>query len=400
MTISTALPELVYDDLDDPREAHRRIARAREYGPIAMGSHGPEVLSYELVRTVLRDDRFAVPQGFGLPAQGITSGPLWDRAAGSMLCLHGAEHHRLRKLVARTFTPKAAARMQNTCGEVINELIDARVHTGSCDVVADICRPYPIPIICELLGAPRKDWQRFDGWAEDVLRLFSWTAAENAALILDAWNELDDYVDGMVDDRHHALTDDLLSDLIRAESDGDRLSRDDLRMLAGGLLMAGTDTTRNQLAADVEALCDHPDQWELLAAHPELARSAVEELTRFNPIVVSTLRVAREDVELAGYRITAGTLVIANTAAANRDPEVFEDPDRLDITRESAAPMLTFGGGIHYCLGVHLAKLELAEALTAITQRIPKPRRTAPTVWKPLTGISGPARLPIEFAAA
>jgi cytochrome P450 len=400
MTVSTLLPELVYEDLDDPKEAHRRIAAAREHGPIAMGSHGPEVLSYDLVRTVLRDGRFAVPQGFGLPAQGITSGPLWDRAAGSMLCLQGAEHHRLRKLVAKAFTPKSADRMQNTCVSVINELMDAHTDTGSCDIVADICRPYPIPIICELLGAPREDWQRFDAWAEDVLRLFSWNVADNAAEILRAWTELDDYVDGMVADRQHNLTDDLLSELIRAESDGDRLSHDDLLMLAGGLLMAGTDTTRNQLAADVEALCEHPDQWELLAARPELARSAVEELTRFNPIVFAALRVAVEDVELAGYPIAAGTLVVANTAAANRDPAVYPDPDRLDITREGAAPMLTFGGGIHYCLGVHLAKLELAEALAAITRRISAPHRTESTGWKPLVGITGPIRLPIEFSAA
>lgn len=395
---TAVLPQLDYEHLGDPEEAHRVIARARARSPIAMGAHGPELLTYDLVRAVLRDDRFVVPPGFGLPAQGISSGPLWDRAVSSLLCLDGAEHHRLRKLVAKTFTPKSAARMQDACVTVIGELLAAHTATGQCDVVADIARPYPVPIICALLGAPRQDWAKFSAWADDVLRLFSWEAAASADDILRAWSELDDYIDAMVDDRRDSLTDDLLSDLIRAEVDGDRLTRADLRMLAGGLLMAGTDTTRNQLAAAVEALCDHPDQWELLAARPELARAAAEELTRARPIVFTTLRVATEDVELAGYRIEAGTLVLANTAAANRDPAVYPDPDRIDITREDAPAMLTFGGGIHYCLGVHLAKLELAEALSAITRQLPCPRRTADVQWKPLSGITGPLHLPVRFS--
>ena len=168
-------------------------------------------------------------------------------------------------------------------------------------------------------------------------------------------------------------------------------------MLAAGLLMAGTDTTRNQLAASVHALCDHPDQWALLAEHPELATNAVEETMRHSPIASATLRIALEDVEIAGVIIPAGTLVIANTAAANRDPAVYDDPDRLDITRKGAPAMLTFGGGMHYCLGANLARLELAEALAIMTQRMTNARRTGPAPWKPLTGLSGPTTLPIEF---
>ena len=207
------------------------------------------------------------------------------------------------------------------------------------------------------------------------------------------------YIDGMVTRRRDALTDDLLSDLIRAEVDGDRLTHDELLMLAGGILMAGTDTTRNQLAAAVQVLCDHPDQWALLAEHPELAPNAVEELMRYSPIIFSTMRVAVEDVELAGFTIPAGTLVIANTAAANRDPAVYDEPDRLDITREDPQAMLTFGGGIHYCLGTHLARVELVEALTTITRRMPHPRRVGAAPWRPMTGITGPVTLPIEFDA-
>lgn len=401
MTTLTALPTLDYENLDDAGEAHRRIAVARASSPIAMGAHGPEILSHDLVRALLRDDRFVVPPGFALAPQGITSGPLWDRATSSLLCLEGGEHHRLRRLIAKAFTPRSAARMRAACVQVISGLLDACAGTGSCDVVADIARPYPVPIICALLGAPPQDWQRFSAWADDVLRLFSWNIAGTEDDILRSWDELDQYVDHMVAERSDTLTDDLLSDLIRAEEDGDRLAHDELLMLAGGLLMAGTDTTRNQLAAAVEDLIAHPDQWELLAAHPELAPNAVEELMRHNPIVFGAVRLAAEDVELAGVPIAAGTLVIANTAAANRDPAVHDDPDRLDITRADAHSMLTFGGGVHYCLGSHLARTELAEALSTITQRIPTPPRLVGSVpWKPLTGITGPVCLPIEFAAA
>lgn len=247
------------------------------------------------------------------------------------------------------------------------------------------------------MGAPAEDWQLFSDWTDDIFKAFSWDVAAHQRAILAAWDELDAYIDDMVAQRRHRLTDDLISELIRAEDDGDRLSADDLRMLAAGLLMAGTDTTRNQLAASMHVLCDHPDQWALLAQHPELANHAVEETMRHSPIAVGTLRTAREDVEIAGVMIPAGTLVVANTAAANRDPSVYDDPNRLNITREEAPPMQTFGAGMHYCLGANLARLELAEALAVMTQRIPNAHRTGPAPWKPLTGISGPITLPIEF---
>ena len=166
--------------------------------------------------------------------------------------------------------------------------------------------------------------------------------------------------------------------MMRAEVDGDRLTHDELLILAATLLMAGTDTTRNQLAAAVEVFSDHPEQWALLAERPELAVQAVHEVMRYSPVILNTMRVPIEDVELAGVRIPAGTLVIANTAAANRDPDVYRDPDRFDITREDAPAMLTFGGGIHYCLGAHLARIELAEALTTMARRMPNIRHHRP----------------------
>jgi cytochrome P450 len=391
------LPTLAYEQLDDPEEAHRLVAEARNRAPIAIGTHGPELLRYELVRTVLRDPRFQMPRGMFLAGQGITSGPIWDRVTASLISLDGEEHHRLRRLVSKAFTPRATARLRSTIVEVITELVERQKVRGRCDVVTDIARRYPIPIICALLGAPAGDWKLFSEWTDDIFKAFSWNVAEEADTILAAWEAVDDYVDDMVADRHDALTDDLISELIRAEHDGDHLDADELRMLVVGLLIAGTDTTRNQLAAAVHVLCDHPDQWAMLGRHPELAANAVEETMRHSPIAWGTLRVALEDVELAGVMVPAGTLVVANTASANRDPDVYDHPDRLDITREGAAPMQTFGAGMHYCLGANLARLELAEALTVITREMPNAWRTGPAPWKPLTGLSGPTTLPIEF---
>lgn len=394
------LPEIDYEDCQSPDEAHEIIHAARRQSPLAIGPHGPEVLTYELVRSVLRDQRFRVPQGMFLASQGITSGPLWERVATSLISLDGAEHHRLRRLVSKAFTPRATERLRTTIVDVITELVDRYSPAGRCDVVTDIARQYPIPIICALLGAPAEDWELFSDWTDDIFKVFSWDVATHERTILSAWEELDAYIDDMVARRRRTLTDDLISELIRAEDNGDHLSADELRMMAAGLLLAGTDTTRNQLAGSVHVLCDHPDQWALLARRPELATNAVEETMRHSPIAFVALRTAIDDVELAGVMIPVGTLVIANTAAANRDPEVYGDPDRLDITREGAPAMQTFGAGMHYCLGANLARLELAEALAIMARRMPKARRTGPAPWKPLTALSGPATLPIEFEPA
>ena len=229
---------------------------------------------------------------------------------------------------------------------------------------------------------------------------FDGNVAQDEPEVMRAWGELDDYVDTMVADRRRRLTDDLLSELIRAEDDGDRLSADELRMMVLSLLMAGTDTTRNQLAASVFVLCDHLDQWALLGERPELAMSAVEESMRHSPAVCSAVRIAFEDAEFGGYLFPAGTFVVVSTFAANRDPAIYDDPERFDITRDAAPAILTFGGGAHYCLGANLARRELAEALRILANRMPNPRLVAPVPWKPLLGMSGPTRMLLEFDTA
>ncbi len=394
------LPTLTYGLTATPHDIHSDVVLAQSRAPIAIGPLGPEILSYDLARDILRDSRFRLPAGITLAAQGITSGPLFDKMAGSLLGLDGAPHARLRKLVSRAFTPRATSRLHDVIQEVVNELIDRVIDAGHCDVVSDIARPYPTPIMCALLGAPREDWQQFADWTDEVFKAFNFQpdATFEESAIMRAWSELDAYVDDMVAARRDNLTDDLLSELIRAESDGDRLNLDELRMLVAGFLMAGTDTTRNQLAASVQVLCEHPDQWEKLRDQPELAMQAVEESMRHSPAACIVPRTATEDAEFGGYTFPAGTFVLANTFAANRDPAIYDDADRFDITRRDAPAILTFGGGAHYCLGANLARRELAEALTVLTRRLPAPRRVGPAPWKSLLGMTGPTTLPIEFA--
>lgn len=393
------LPTVEYDLMATPAEALGHLRAARSQAPIAIGPVGPEILSYNLARDILRDTRFGIPPGLILEAQGVTSGPLFDKVTSGLMSLDGDAHQRLRKLVSKAFTPRATSRLHDTINDVVNGLIDKVAHAGRCDVVVDIAQPYPVAIICALLGAPRADWQLFSTWTDKVFKAFSFNEnlIDEQPAILAAWSELDDYVDDMVAQRRHTLTEDLLSDLIRAEDDGDRLNADELRMLASGLLMAGIDSTRNQLAASIQVLCDHPDQWAVLRNQPTLAMRAVEESMRYSPVVCGTARTATEDVEFAGYLFAAGTFVFVNTLAANRDPEVYHDADRFDIARKGAPAILTFGGGTHYCLGANLARLELAEALAILARRLPTLHRVEPAPGKPMLGIAGPTTLPVEF---
>lgn len=402
MTNTTALecPTIAYSHLTDPAEAHRTIAEARAQAPIALGPYGPEVLTHDLVRTVLRDNRFITAPGLGLGAFGVTSGPLWDRAVSNILGMDGVDHHRLRRLVSKAFSPRAAERLRTLAIDVITELVRRVAGDGHCDVVTDIAKSYPTSIISALLGAPVEDWHLFSDWAEDIKKLFEPTVAQDAPVILAAWNELDAYLEDLIARRRTSLSEDLISDLIRAEDDGDRLTHDELLMLCGTLLGAGTDTTRNQLAAAVQALAEHPDQWAMLATHPDRTPDAVHELMRYRPIIFGVIRQAAEDIELAGVPIPAGTIVFANIAAANRDPEIYDEPERLDITRVGQVPIMNFGGGVHYCLGAHLARLEMTEALRVITARITTPRLGGPVHWKAVAGITGPLSVPLEFDPA
>ena len=196
--------------------------------------------------------------------------------------------------------------------DVISELVDSVSTIGRCDLVADVCEPYPIPIICELLGAPRKDWKRFSRWATDIFRIFNQDLAADLPAIQQASNELEEYVRSLVEERRSHPRDDLLSDLVAIEESGDRLSVDDVVMLAEAVLMAGTETTRNQPACSVAVFAEHPDQWALLAEHPKMTASPVDESMRYLGAVRGTAHVASEDVEYRDVIFPKGTLLFVS----------------------------------------------------------------------------------------
>jgi cytochrome P450 len=216
-------------------------------GPLARGPFGVETLSYEAAQTVLRDRRYLAPAGLTLAAQGITEGELWDKVSKGILSIDGEEHARLRRFVAQSFTPRTTERLRDSMRSVMTEILAAAPDDGELDVV-ELVKWYPIAVICELLGTPRSDWALFSDWTDEIFKIFQFNAANDEPDILRAFDELDAYLDAMVEARRAEPRDDLMTELVQAEDEGDRLNSE-LRMLAYAVLSAGTDTTRNQLAA-------------------------------------------------------------------------------------------------------------------------------------------------------
>ena len=348
----------------------------------------------------------------------------------NVLSVEGADHHRLRRLVSSAFTPANADRLRPFMAGHARRLIDQLVadtanghaaepsngHStdgpaGSRELVAGLCRPYPIPIICELLGAPAQDWKLFDRWAETILGILD---ADTDALlsrvdeIVAAQTELDAYVAELVAQRQAQPGDDLLSHLIAAhDEDNNQLSGDELAAMVEALLLAGTDTTRNQLGATLAALADHPEQYEMLRQDPSLVPAAIEESLRYLGAVRSTARLATEDVEVEGLVFPAGTTVVVGLHAASLSTSddgasaAEAASYRFDITATRSRPHLAFGSGIHHCLGAFLARAELQEALTQFLQSVESFELVEPVEWKPLSlGIWGPARMAVRLNGA
>ena len=402
--MTTLVHELDLPEVDiftlDRQAALAAFERARDQHWLARTPLGYAVTHLQDVTAILRDRRFHSAISL-LPKMAGVEGPVAERQQRSILATEGDEHTRLRRLASPAFTPRATDKLRPFMRRVVNELVDPVAPTGRCELVEDICQPYPIPIICELLGAPTQDWKLFSDWATDIFRIFNNDIANDLPAIEAAMAELDLYVRAMIDQRRNSPADDLVSRMIAVEEQGDRMSTDELVMMTEAVLMAGTDTTRNQLACSVALFTGHPDQWAALADDPSLAPQAVEETMRHLGAVRSTLRVAAEDVDYQDITFPAGTLLMVNLAAANHDPQTWPDPHTFNITRQAAnTPQMTFGSGIHYCLGASLARAELQEALPILASRMPDLHLEGPIEWKPPTvGIWGPTRLPLAFRA-
>ncbi len=394
------MPTLGVFDIDAGQDGRDELRALAADGWIVRGALGYLIIRYDDVTAMLRDKRWHNAVAKLPEMMGITDPDFIGNDRVSILAAEGDTHTRLRRLVAKAFSPRSADRLRPFMREVVEDLVDQVAASGRADIAVDICEPYPIPIICELLGAPREDWQLFSRWAEDVLRIFNGTVLDELDIIKQAQSELDEYTRGLIAARRNDPRDDLITDLIAAEEAGDRLTTDELVMMVNAVIVGGTDTTRNQLGCAVGLLSGHPDQWRLLADDPAVAPNAVEETMRYFGAVRGTGRFASEDIVYRDLLFPAGTFVFPSLSAANFDGSVFERPDELDITRDPVKqhPQMTFGSGIHYCLGASLARAELQEALPILARRMPDLRIDGAIEWKPqTTAIFGPAHLPVTF---
>jgi cytochrome P450 len=349
---------------------------------------GIAVLRYQECLALLRDRRLRHGSPDMVAAYGLTTGLFADWLPTMLLNLEGHAHQRQRRLVSKAFTQRSVDALRPFMRAKAHELIDGFVGDGDCEFMAAFADPYPAWVIAELLGIPTERFEAFFGWATDMGLGFSPTAAAER-------DRVDAAVAGLYARRENP-GDDLISALITTEAEGHRLSAEELRILVSTLVFAGQDTTRNQLGLAMTLFTQHPEQWRLLATRPELASAAVEELMRVNPTVPVVARVATEDFTFQGVDIPAGTHIALFLAAANTEPDTFGDAP-FDITAPRA-PQLTFGGGIHYCLGVSLARTEMREALPILASRLGDIALAGPVPSRPHLGITGPVTLPLRFA--
>jgi cytochrome P450 len=351
---------------------------------------------YDDAAMMLRDPRFG-RRGF----QQILESRFGRQGLGqSMLFQDPPDHTRLRTLVNKGFTPRVIEGMRGRIQQVVDSLLDQVKAAGHMDVVADLAYPLPVIVICEMVGVPAEDRDKFREWSYAIARSLDAIAVPNEELARRA-NEAQDALTGyfgrLVEERRRAPRPDLLSALIAAEEAGDRLSTEELFATGILLFIAGHETTVNLIGNGTLALLRNPDQMQRLRAEPGLIASAVEELLRYDSPVQRTGRLLYEDVTISGKTIPKGSIAVALIGAANRDPAHFPDPDRLDIARTDNRH-LAFGWGIHFCLGAPLARLEGQIAFSTLLQRFPKLALAGEQIeYRETSTLRGLRALPVTF---
>jgi len=336
---------------------------------------------------------------------GVTGGPLYEQIARNIINVNGSDHQRLRALVNPALAPRAVARYRPAMREFLETLWAPVGETGRCDFVEAIAKPYPSMTIATVMGAPLEDAARLHDWSDWIQRQFDPVALSDAgelATIQAKVGEFYDWVRPLIARRRGTPGDDLISHLIAAEADGDRLSDPELENLVLNVLVGGVDTTQSQLAQAIRLLAQEPEQWAALRADPEeLSPRAVEEALRFEPITPFTARLLIEPVEYRGVTFPADTVILVCAFSGNRDAEAFADPAAFDITAERGkARTLTFGAGIHFCVGANLARAEMQEGLAFLARRIETLALDGEPELQGVTGIYGVDALPIAFTTA
>ncbi len=395
-------------DLDlpvlDPDDPSLRGARFHEVlGDLAARSWlaraelGYLVLDRDAGMSFLGDRRLAFPSVQILELQGVHEGPVYDRTRNGLMARTGDDHARLRRLVTPAFTPRATDRLRPRLREMLEELWARVAPNGQTEFVDDFARPLPSMVIAELLGLPGEA-ERLAAWSDALQGVFKLTAARERAAIETAYLDVYAYVEDLVRERRRHPGDDLVSTLAAISQDGDRLTDDECVSLICSVIAGGTDTTQAQLAHGMRLLVEHPDQWQRLRADPRLAARAANEILRYEPITPFTARLVTARVEHRGVGFPQHTVVFVCSATANRDPALFDAPDRFDITVDrGSAPILTFGYGAHYCLGANLARAELAETFAFLASRMGHVEFAASPVFGPTTGIYTMESVPVRF---
>jgi hypothetical protein len=375
---------------DNPYAIYDRLRRLGTMSLTPLGNWA--TTSHRLCNVVLRDRRFGVrPE----------SGP--SRRDGgfdlSFLDMNPPDHTRLRRLAQPAFSPKQMAGYRPRIERTVGALLDRAESAGSFDLVSALAAPLPIAVITDMLGIPDADAENFArygsviGGALDGIRSLS-----QASRLMSAQADLTALFQDLFALRRREPADDIVGRLVAAE--GDQVRPEEMLPMCVLLLVAGFETTVNLIGNAVNALLDHPEQWEALCSDPAgMAEKAVEETLRFDPPVQRTTRVALEAVELDGKPVHKNQYVVTLIAAANRDPEAYPDPDRFDLQREQTADHLAFSSGIHYCVGQPLARLEATLALRSLAERMPGLRRAGATRRRNSQTIRGPIHLPVRAGA-
>lgn len=370
-------PETTLRTPEHQADPHPLYHRMREEAPVL---HVPEWDEFILTRyvdceAVLRDARFSSNpkhRRLEIPIEMQDMRTQMSEADTSVLLfLDPPDHTRIRGLVSRAFTPKRVEEMRSRVRSLVDEILDEAEAKGEFDVVLDLGYLVPVTVICQMLGVPERDRHLFHEWSAAATRLLDGVIPQDEMMqALGGAMSIVNYLNEVIEDRRAHPGDDLLTALIQVEEEGEKLSESELRAIVLLLFVAGHETTMNLIGNGTYALLRNRDQLRRLHDEPSLIGSAVEELLRFDGPVHLTGRTATADVEVNGFTVERGMQVVALLAAANRDPERYPHPDRLDLSRTDNHH-LTFSHGMHYCLGASLARVEGQEAIGALARRFP-----------------------------
>jgi cytochrome P450 len=394
------LPELDFFDVGLRGERfHRTMDELRRASWLASSPIGYFVLDRESAAFFLRTKAATFPGMKIAEMFEVPEGPLLEEMRRNILHINGNDHRRLRNLVNPAFTPRSADRWRPAMREFLERLWEPL--NGSCEFVEAFAKPYPSLTIATVMGAPLDDAPKLHEWSNLIQRQFDGPSLMHEREAIErACEEFYEWAGALIERRKGDPGDDLISTLIAAEQEGDRLSDVECMNLVLNVLVGGVDTTQSQLAHAVRLLAGKPEQWALLAEQPELAPAAVEEVLRYEPITPFTARLLHEDVEYRDVAFPEGTVVMVCAFTGNRDG-VDGDPDSFDITADrGAAKPLTFGAGIHYCLGANLARAELQEALAFLPARMPGLELDGEPELGSVHGIYGLDSLPIRWTSA